>query len=82
MEDDINLEEIFEDDSIMTKPFLTKYERVRILCTRIKQLAQCAKSMLKNYAGLSSKKMAFEELKHKIIPIIIEKPVLNVGIEK
>jgi len=88
MEDDINLEEIFEDETNitktdrLTKPILTKYERVRILSTRIKQLAQGAKPMLKNYAGLSSKEMAFEELKHKIIPIIIERPVPNVGIEK
>jgi DNA-directed RNA polymerase subunit K/omega len=88
MEDDINLDDIFEDETNitktdrLTKPILTKYERVRILSTRIKQLAQGAKPMLKNYAGLSSKEMAFEELKHKIIPIIIERPVPNVGIEK
>jgi DNA-directed RNA polymerase I, II, and III subunit RPABC2 len=88
MEDDINLEEIFGDEENiikedrLTKPILTKYERVRILSTRIKQLAQGAKPMLKNYAGLSSKEMALEELKHKIIPIIIERPVPNVGIEK
>ena len=89
MEDDINLEEIFadEDNNIIkqdriTKPILTKYEKVRILSTRIKQLAQGAKPMLKNYSGLSSKEMALEELKNKIIPIIIERPVPNVGIEK
>ena len=38
--------------------------------------------MLKNYSGLSSKEIALEELKNKIIPLIIERPVPNVGIEK
>ena len=89
MEDDIYLEEIFGDDDNniikqdrLTKPFLTKFERVRILATRQKQLAQGAKPMLKNYSGLSSKEIALEELKNKIIPLIIERPVPNVGIEK
>jgi DNA-directed RNA polymerase I, II, and III subunit RPABC2 len=89
MEDDINLEELFgdEDNNIIkqdriTKPILTKYEKVRILSTRIKQLQQGAKPMLKNYSGLSAREMALEELKHKIIPLIIERPVPNVGIEK
>lgn len=89
MEDDINLEELFgdEDNNIIkedriTKPILTKYEKVRILSTRIKQLQQGAKPMLRNYSGLSAKEMALEELKHKIIPLIIERPVPNVGIEK
>jgi DNA-directed RNA polymerase I, II, and III subunit RPABC2 len=89
MEDDINLEELFgdEDNNIIkedriTKPILTKYEKVRILSTRIKQLQQGAKPMLKNYSGLSATEMALEELKHKVIPLIIERPVPNVGIEK
>jgi len=89
MEDEVNLEEIFGDEDIhiikndrLTKPILTKYEKVRLLSVRIKQLAQGAKPLIKDYSGLSSKEIALEELKNKIIPLIIERPIPNVGIEK
>ena len=38
--------------------------------------------MIKNYTGLSSKEIALEELKNKVIPLIIERPIPNAGIEK
>jgi len=89
MEDEINLEEIFGDDDThiiksdrLSIPRLTKYEMVRIMSVRTKQLAQGAKPMIKNYSGLSSKEIALEELKNKIIPLIIVRPIPNVGIEK
>jgi hypothetical protein len=38
--------------------------------------------MLKNIDGLSSKEIAKMELKNKIIPLIIERPVPNSGVER
>jgi len=87
---DIDYDEYFiKDDEIiinktgrLTKPYLTKYEKVRILGDRARQLAQGAKPMIKNTTGLSHKEVALLELKSKIIPLIIERPIPNVGVEK
>jgi len=88
-EDEINLEEYFMDDiesitktSKLSKPILTKYEKVRLLSIRARQLAQGAKPLLKNITGLSSKEIARLELKNKIIPLIIERPIPNAGVER
>ena len=87
--DDLDFDELFGDDHFnpiydvkLTKPILTKYEFVRLLTDRTKQLAQGAKPMLKNIEGLSSKEIAKLELKNKIIPLIIERPVPNSGVER
>jgi DNA-directed RNA polymerase subunit K/omega len=89
VDEDIDLDEIFGDEPVSTiknirlsKPILTKYERVRLMSDRTKQLAQGAKPMLKNTEGLSSKEIALLELKHKVIPLIIERPVPNSGVER
>ena len=87
---DIDYDEYFiKDDEIiinktgrLTKPYLTKYEKVRILGDRSRQLAQGAKPMIKNTTGLSHKEVALLELKNKVIPLIIERPIPNVGVEK
>jgi len=87
---DIDYDEYFVKDDEMsinktgrlTKPYLTKYERVRILGDRSRQLAQGAKPMIKNTVGLSHKEVALLELKNKVIPLIIERPIPNVGVEK
>jgi len=87
---DIDYDEYFiKDDEIIinktgriTKPYLTKYEKVRILGDRARQLAQGAKPMIKNTTGLSHKEVALLELKSKVIPLIIERPIPNVGVEK
>jgi len=87
---DIDYDEYFiKDDEIiinktgrLTKPYLTKYEKVRILGDRARQLAQGAKPMIKNSTGLSHKEVALLELKNKVIPLIIERPIPNVGVEK
>ena len=38
--------------------------------------------MLKNIMDLSSKEIAKLELKNKIIPLIIERPIPNSGVER
>jgi DNA-directed RNA polymerase subunit K/omega len=87
--DDINYDELFADDDFkmkknerLTKPVLFKYEKVRLLSSRAKQLAQGAKPMIKNIVGLSPKDIALLELKNKVIPLIIERPVPNSGVER
>ena len=49
---------------------------------RSRQLAQGAKPLIKNTEGLSHKEIARLELKNKIIPLIIERPIPNAGTEK
>ena len=90
LDDEIDYDEYFnQDDDIIInktericKPYLFKYERVRILGDRSRQLAQGAKPMIKNTTGLSHKEVAILELKNKLIPLIIERPIPNSGTEK
>ena len=88
-DDDFDLDEYFKDDDIVItkpgrvgKPILFKYEMVRLLSDRSRQLAEGAKPMIKNTSGLSHKEIALLELKNKIIPLIIERPVPNSGTER
>lgn len=83
-EEDIDVDELFGDDDFnliknikLSKPVLTKYEFVRLLTDRTKQLLQGAKPMLKNTNGLTPKEIAHTELKKKIIPLIIIRPMPN-----
>lgn len=87
--DELDFDELFGEETLtidknikLTKPILTKYEFVRLLTDRTKQLAQGAKPMLKNIQGLSSKEIAKLELKNKIIPLIVERPVPNSHAER
>jgi DNA-directed RNA polymerase subunit K/omega len=90
LDEDVDYDEYFnQDDDIIInktericKPYLFKYERVRILGDRSRQLAQGAKPMIKNTTGLSHKEVAILELKNKLIPLIIERPIPNAGTEK
>lgn len=67
----------------ISKPFLTKYERARIIGDRTRQLIGGAKPMIKNYTGIDPKQIAILELnlaldkKNKnlaYLPFIIERP--------
>ena len=80
----LDFDELFGEEEILvgkniriSKPVLTKYEFVRLLTDRTKQLAQGAKQMLKNTQELSSKEIAKLEIKEGIIPLIIERPIPN-----
>lgn len=78
-DDDLFEEEITETHTYIvvkpedriTKPILTKYERVRILGDRRKQLTLGAKPMLKGVENLSPKEISNLELKYGVIPFII-----------
>jgi DNA-directed RNA polymerase subunit K/omega len=61
----------------ITKPRMTKYERVRIIGDRTKQISGGAKPLIKNVEHLSAKEIALLELEHNMIPLIIERPLPN-----
>jgi DNA-directed RNA polymerase subunit K/omega len=56
---------------------LTKYEMVRILGERTKQLTMGAKPLVKNYQGLPYEKIAEEEFRKNMIPFKIKRPLPN-----
>lgn len=85
LDEDTNLikqNSVLKGDNRITKPILTKYERVRILGERTKHISLGAKPMIKNTAGLSSRDIAKLELKHNVIPIIIVRPLPNGLVEE
>lgn len=59
----------------ISKPYLNKYEKTRILATRSKQLSLGAKPLIKIISDkkLSPFEIAIEELKQKMIPYIIRR---------
>lgn len=65
------------NDNRITRPILTKYEYVRILTDRIKQLTLGAKPLLKNINGLDDKEIAILEIKNRVCPFKIERPLPN-----
>ena len=79
-EKQIVIEYITGDDRI-TKPYITKYERVKLLGIRTQQIASGAKPMLKNTKDLSPIEIAKLELENKVIPLIIHRPLSNNKIE-
>ena len=68
-------------DKRITKPVLARFERVRVLADRSKQLLLGAKPMIKNTANLTPKEIARLELEHGVIPFNIERQLPNGKIE-
>ena len=72
------IEEVLVNKELRISPNrLTKYEMVRILGERTKQLTMGAKPMVKNYETLTYDKIAEEELKLNMIPFKIKRPLPN-----
>ncbi|AYV76935.1 MAG: DNA-directed RNA polymerase subunit 6 [Barrevirus sp.] len=69
--------EVLEPDKRTTKPFLYKYERVRLLGDRAQQLTLGAKPMIKNVEGLTPKAIAELEIRENVIPLIVQRPLPN-----
>ena len=78
---DIPSDVIISKENRTTKPRLTKYEYVRLLTDRTKQLSLGAKPMIKNTENLSDLQISRLEIKHKIVPLIIERPLPNGQLE-
>lgn len=78
--DGIYEEESDESDFVkknerISKPVMTKYERVRILSDRVAQLVGGSKPLIKNAEHLPPLKIAEEELKHNLVPFKIRRPM-------
>jgi DNA-directed RNA polymerase subunit K/omega len=69
-------EYISKEDRISSNR-LSKYEMVRILGERIKQLTLGAKPLIKNFQTLSYDSIAEEELKRNMIPFKIKRQLPN-----
>jgi DNA-directed RNA polymerases I, II, and III subunit RPABC2 len=76
-DDDKNYDDIVAKEHRITKPFLTKYERVRLLGDRAKQISLGAKPMIKNSEHLTPKKVAELEMQYRVMPLFIERPMPN-----
>jgi DNA-directed RNA polymerases I, II, and III subunit RPABC2 len=83
-DDDIEIEnnKYVNSEDRITKPYLTKYERVRLLADRATQIASGSQPMLKNVNHLDSKIIAKLELESKKIPLYIERELPDGRIEK
>merc|ERR1712117_409285 len=57
----------------ITTPFMTKYERARILGTRALQISMCAPVMVELEGETDPLQIAIKELKARKIPIIIRR---------
>jgi len=68
-------ENIIPSEERVSKPFLNKYEKTRVLSTRSKQLSLGAKPLVKidTNVRLPPFEVAQLELKHKMIPYIIRR---------
>merc|ERR1711893_543969 len=57
----------------MTTPYMTKYERARVLGTRALQIAMCAPVMVELEGETDPLQIAMKELKARKIPMIIRR---------
>jgi DNA-directed RNA polymerase subunit K/omega len=73
---DTTVEYVKKDERISASR-LTKYEMVRILGERTKQLTMGAKPLIKNFQSLPYDRIAEEELKLNMIPFKIRRPMPN-----
>ena len=69
----INLNKRIPDDERSTRPVLTKYEKVRLIGTRTKQISDGSKIFIKSKSSKSAKEIAELELKHKVIPLKVKR---------
>lgn len=65
----------------ITNPRLTRYEMVRIIGERTKQLTMGAKPLVKNFQDLSYEDIAIQELKLNMTPFKIKRPLPNNKVE-
>jgi len=73
---DVNIQYVKKEERVSAAK-LTKYEMVRILGERTKQLTMGAKPLVKNFQNLPYEVIAEEELKLNMIPYKIRRPLPN-----
>lgn len=62
-----------DKDKRITTPFMTKYERARVLGTRALQISMCAPIMVELENETDPLQIAMKELKARKIPLIIRR---------
>lgn len=65
------------DNERITIPKLTKYEKVRLLGTRAKQISDGSKVFIKSKKVKNAMDIAELELEYKVIPLKIKRPLPN-----
>ncbi len=73
--DEKKIKKLINAENRISKNLLTKYELVRIIGERTKQLKMGAKPLVKNYTGLSYEEISKEEIKNNMIPFKIKRPI-------
>ena len=68
---------VVNSEDRITKPIWTEFEIARAVSVRAKQLSIGAKPMLKGVENYSPIEIAILELKHGVLPLIIERPLPN-----
>lgn len=76
-----NKERIIVDDLHRTYPVLSKYEKVRIIGQRVKQLNSGCPPYITTEKHIDNYIIAEQEVKEKILPIIIRRPIPSGGCE-
>lgn len=78
-----NEEGIIVDPFHTTAPFLTKYEKARVIGTRSEQIERGAPSFIKDLDEniIHGRTIAIQEFEKKLIPFIIARPLPNQGVE-
>ena len=67
-----------EKENYITRPYITKYEKTKVLSERAQQLSNGSESFLKNPQSYSNvADIALEELRQGKIPFIFRRPVAN-----
>ena len=74
---DKETKKFINEDEKKTLPFLSKYEKAKILGLRIQQLSSGAKPMIDTKGLKSNLEIAEKELKMKKIPFIIKRRLPN-----
>jgi len=80
IEDLSNFSSKYEDEKkkYITRPYLTKYEKTKVLSERAQQLSNGSESFLKNPESYSTvTEIALEELRQRKIPFILRRPIAN-----
>ena len=73
----INLSHSKQTKQKITTPYITKYERARILGVRATQISMNSPVMIETNGLTDPLEIALEEYKQKKIPLIIRRPIPN-----
>tara|TARA_Y100000389_G_scaffold132292_1_gene129705 strand:- start:25 stop:375 length:351 start_codon:yes stop_codon:yes gene_type:complete len=79
-DDVLHFQKNYESDkkNNISRPYLTKFEKTKVIAERAQQISNGSKTLLKNPTAYNSPyEMALEELRQKKIPFIIKRPVAN-----